>query len=234
MARVIKVGETSKEPEKELPCPRGCGNLTNQRKLTNLRKHYKCKKCGGINLSINEMESLFRLRGIKKNKLERFLNSGKPGGLNCPTCSRKMQIIELSYDKDLLPGTLDKGMMGLGGFGSMGFETMIVTLPILAIYGISKLASKATKKARQKPKNLKSVLIDSCGSCNSFWFDKNELQELAQVGQFAEGAVQQLYSKESGHVEVAKHGSEVTPGVSTVSVAEKGTQPSPGVKTKKK
>ena len=233
MARVIRVGETSKEPEKELPCPRGCGNLTNQRKLTNLRKHYRCKKCGGTNLSIDEINAQINNRGIKKNKLEKFLNSGKPGGLNCPTCSRKMQIIELSYDKDLLSSTLDKGMMGLGGFGSMGLEAMIITLPILAIYGISKLAYKRTKKAKQKPKNLKSVVIDSCGSCNSFWFDKNEIQELAQVGQFAEGAVQQLYSKESGHVEVVKHGSEVTPGVSTVSVAEKGTRPSPGVKTKK-
>ena len=220
MARVIRVGETSKEPEKELPCPRGCGNLTNQRKLTNLRKHYKCKKCGGINLSIDEINAQINNRGIKKNKLEKFLNSGKPGGLNCPTCSRKMQIIELSYDKDLLPSTLDKGMMGLGGFGSMGFETMIITLPILAIYGISKLASKATKKAKQKPKNLKSVVIDSCGSCNSFWFDKNELKELTEVGA-SKADIEQMYSKESGHVEVAKHGSEVTPGVSTVSVAEK-------------
>ena len=152
--------------------------------------------------------------------------------MNCPTCSRKMQIIELSYDKDLLPSTLDKGMMGLGGFGSMEFETMIVTLPILAIYGISKLASKATKKAKQKPKNLKSVVIDSCGSCNSFWFDKNELKELTEVGA-SKADIEQMYSKESGHVEVVKHGSEVTPGVSTVSVAEKGTRPSAGVKTKK-
>ena len=37
----------------------------------------------------------------------------------------------------------------------------------------------------------------------------------------------------SDGVEVAKHGSRVTPGVSTVSVAEKGTRPSPDVKTKK-
>ena len=37
----------------------------------------------------------------------------------------------------------------------------------------------------------------------------------------------------SDGVEVAKHGSRVTPGVSTVSVAEKGTRPSAGVKTKK-
>ena len=36
----------------------------------------------------------------------------------------------------------------------------------------------------------------------------------------------------SDGVEVAKHGSRVTPGVSTVSVAEKGTRPSPDVKTK--
>ena len=198
MARVIKVGETSKEPEKELPCPRSCGNLTNQRKLTNLRKHYRCKKCGGTNLSIDEINAQINNRGIKKNKLEKFLNSGKLGGMNCPTCSRKMKIIELSYDKDLLLNTLDKGMMGLGGLG--GPEAMIITLPILAIYGISKLASKATKKARQKPKNLKSVVIDSCGYCNSFWFDKNELKELTEVGA-SKADIEQI--KGPGHVEAA-------------------------------
>jgi Zn-finger nucleic acid-binding protein len=230
MARVIKVGGISKEPEREYPCPRDCGNLSNKRKIGNLKKHYKCKKCGGINLSINEMESLFRLRGIKKNKLERFLNSGKPGGLNCPTCSRKMQVVELRYDKK----AVDAGQKP--GAGSVAVQTVlqpqaaIIALPLLAIYGLSQLLLGP----KQQTHDLKTVTIDSCGSCNSFWFDKNELQELAQVGQFAEGAVQQLYSKESGHVEVAKHGSEVTPGVSTVSVAEKGTQPSPGVKTKKK
>ena len=229
MARVIKVGGISKEPEREYPCPRDCGNLSNKRKIGNLKKHYKCKKCGGINLSINEMESLFRLRGIKKNKLERFLNSGKPGGLNCPTCSRKMQVVELRYDKK----AVDAGQKP--GAGSVAVQTVlqpqaaIIALPLLAIYGLSQLLLGP----KQQTHDLKTVTIDSCGSCNSFWFDKNELQELAQVGQFAEGAVQQLYSKESGHVEVAKHGSEVTPGVSTVSVAEKGTQPSAGVKTKK-
>ena len=196
--------------------------------MTNLRKHYRCKKCGGTNLSIDEINAQITHGGIKKNKIEKFLNSGKPGELNCPTCSRKMQRIELSYDKDLLPSALDKGMMGLGGFG--GPEGMIITLPILAIYGISKLASKATKKAKQKPKNLKLVVIDSCGYCNSFWFDKNEFKELNEVGA-SKADIEQI--KGLGHVEVAKHGSEVTPGVSTVSVAEKGTRTSPDVSIKK-
>ena len=220
MARVIKVGETSKEPEKELPCPRGCGNLTNQRKLTNLRKHYKCKKCGGINLSIDEINAQIIDRGIKKNKLARFLNSGTPGGMNCPTCSRKMQVVELRYDKKAVDAGQKPGAGSVAAQGAQGLlqpELLIIGLPILAIYGLSQLLSRT----KQQTHNLKTVTIDSCGSCHSFWFDKNELQELAQVGQFAEGAVEQLYSKESGHVEVAKHGSEVTPGVSTVSVAEK-------------
>ena len=229
MARVIKVGETSKEPEREYPCPRGCGNLSNKRKIGNLKKHYKCKKCGGINLSINEMKSLFWLRGIKKNKLERFLNSGKPGGLNCPTCSRKMQVVELRYDKKAVDAGQKPGAGSVAAQGLLQPEALIIGLPLLAIYGLSQLLLGP----KQQTHDLKTVTIDSCGFCNSFWFDKNELQELAQVGQFAEGAVQQLYSKESGHVEVVKHGSEVTPGVSTVSVAEKGTRPSPGVKTKK-
>ena len=214
MARVIRVG---KEPEKELPCPRGCGNLTNQRKLTNLRKHYRCKKCGGTNLSIDEINAQINNRGIKKNKLEKFLNSGKPGGLNCPTCSRKMQVVELRYDKKAVDAGQKPGAGSVAAQGLLQPEALILALPLLAIYGLSQSLSRS----KQQTQDLKTVNIDSCGSCHSFWFDKNELQELANVGQFAEGAIEQLYSKESGHVEVAKHGSEVTPGVSTISVAEK-------------
>ena len=203
MARVIKVGGTSKEPEREYPCPRDCGNLSNKRKIGNLKKHYKCKKCGGINLSINEMESLFWLRGIKKNKLAKFLNSGKPGGLNCPTCSRKMQVVELRYDKKAVDAGQKPGAGSVAAQGLLQPEALILALPLLAIYGLSQSLSRS----KQQTQDLKTVNIDSCGSCHSFWFDKNELQELANVGQFAEGAVEQLYSKESvyskesGHVE---------------------------------
>ena len=63
-------------------------------------------------------------------------------------------------------------------------------------------------------------------------FDKNEFKELNEVGA-SKAYIEQMYSKESGHVKVAKPGSEVTPGVSTVSVAEKGTRTSPDVSIKK-
>jgi len=143
-----------------------------------------------------------------------------------------MQVVELRYDKKAVDAGQKPGAGSVAAQGAQGLlqpQAAIIALPLLAIYGLSQLLLGP----KQQTHDLKTVTIDSCGFCNSFWFDKNELQELAQVGQFAEGAVQQLYSKESGHVEVVKHGSEVTPGVSTVSVAEKGTRPSPGVKTKK-
>ena len=207
MVRVEKIGTESSE--QKYPCPRGCGNLTNQRKLTNLRKHYKCKKCKGTNLSVDEINAQILNRGIKKNKLERFLNSGKQGNLACPKCLRKMQILELSYDKDRLPSALDKGVGALGGPGPFGPEGMIIALPILAIYGIAKLASKKTKKA--KPKNLKSVVIDSCGHCNSFWFDKDELKELTEVGA-SKADIEQINALK---IELAKKGTKPTKGVVT-------------------
>ena len=206
MVRVEKIGTETTEPK--YPCPRGCGDLTNQRKLTNLRKHYKCKKCKGTNLSVDEINAQMLNRGIKKNKLERFLNSGKQGNLACPKCLRKMQILELSYDKDRLPSTLDKSVGALGG-GPLGPEGMIIGLPILVIYGIAKLASKKTKKA--KPKNLKSVVIDSCGHCNSFWFDKNELKELTEVGA-SKANIEQM---DALKIELAKKETKPTKGVVT-------------------
>ena len=126
-------------------------------------------------------------------------------------------MVELRYDKKAVDAGQKPGAGSVAAQGLLQPEALILALPLLAIYGLSQSLSRS----KQQTQDLKTVNIDSCGSCHSFWFDKNELQELANVGQFAEGAIEQLYSKESGHVEVAKHGSEVTPGVSTVSVAEK-------------
>lgn len=188
MVKVTKIGE---EPSNELQCPRECGKLNNKRKLTNLKKYYKCKKCKGINLNINEIKMMkLWMKDVKKNKLERFLNEGKQGALCCPTCTRKMKQIGLEYDEKQIKEGQKPGAGSVIGQGIIAPEGLIIGLPLLAIYGLSKLLSKP----KEKENKLKTVIIDACGFCQSFWFDKGELQVLAQVGQFADGTIE-LYDE---------------------------------------
>ena len=106
MARVIKVG---KEPEKEHPCPRGCGNLRYGKTWRNSQKVTNCKNCKGVMLTLDEIQSWGQdswvpgrkkaARKLRSSGLENFLSSGTPCSLDCPKCSKKMVEIKLSYKK---------------------------------------------------------------------------------------------------------------------------------------
>ena len=93
-------------------------------------------------------------------------------------------------------------------------EMLIIGLPLLAIYGLS----KALSKPKKKDDKLKTVTIDACRFCHSFWFDKGELKELAQVGQFADGSIE--LSDFIQNIKPSKPGTRTTPGVVTYSKSE--------------
>ena len=105
MVKVTRVGE---EPPLELHCPRGCGNLRYGRTLQpyalNVGKTNNCKKCSGIMLTLDELQT-FENRGIKRfnklrrNKLRETLSNGKTGSLDCPKCRKIMVEIELFYKR---------------------------------------------------------------------------------------------------------------------------------------
>ena len=217
---MVKVTKFGQEPLNELQCPRKCGKLNNKRKLTNLKKYYKCNKCKGINLNINEIKMMkLWMKGVKKNKLERFLNEGQQGDLCCPTCTRKMKQIRLEYDENAIKEGQQPGAKNIIGPGIIGPEGLIIGLPILAIYGLSKLLSKP----KEKESKFKTLIIDACGFCQSFWFDKGELQELAQVGQFADGTIElsdEFKADFMQNVELAKPGTQPSSGVVTASKTE--------------
>jgi Zn-finger nucleic acid-binding protein len=210
MVKVTKVGQ---EPHDELHCPRGCGKLNNNRKLTNLKKYYKCNKCKGINLNIDEIKTMkLWMKAVKKNKLDRFLNEGKNGNLCCPTCTRLMKKISLEYDKNAADAGQKPGPGTMAAQGLLQPEMLIIVLPLLAIYGLS----KALSKPKKKDDKLKTVTIDACRFCHSFWFDKGELKELAQVGQFADGSIElsdELKSDFIQNIKPSKPGILPTPGV---------------------
>ena len=182
MVKVTKIGE---EPPLELHCPRGCGNL--RYGWTAPGKTNNCKKCSGIMLTLDELQT-FENRGIKrfnklrKNKLRETLSTGKTGSLDCPKCRKIMVEIELFYKRGRYmakhddnmakqhestwksvtsPSNLITGIPIIGGFLHLGINAVVIA------------ADLATDLKRGKLD--KSVTIDACPSCIIFWFDKTEL-----------------------------------------------------------
>ncbi len=212
MVKVTRVGE---ESTLELHCPRGCGKLRYGRSIHYRGKTNNCKKCKGIMLTLDELQT-FENRGMKrfnklrKNKLRETLNTGKAGSLDCPKCRKIMVEIELFYKrgrymakqeeatwKSVTSPTLGNLVSGIPIIGSI-FTAVVVTTDLAADLKHGKLD--------------KSVTIDACPSCFIFWFDKTEL------GLISMNDV--TVKKEKSSVKVAPPNSQPTSGVVTASKSE--------------
>ena len=211
MAKVVKFEE---EPLKEMPCPRGCGNLRYGRTLEyGMRKRTDCKKCKGIMISLDELKT-FENKGIKsfnklrKNKLWETLSSGSLGSLACPKCSKTMVEIELFYKRGRHMAKQEEAMLNPSknlGFFARG-------IPIIGeFFGAVMLTVDLAADLKHGKLN-KSVTIDSCPSCFIFWFDKREIALLSMNDVTTK-------SKNS-NVKVAPPNSQPTPGVVTASKSE--------------
>ena len=212
MVKITRVGE---ESTLELHCPRGCGKLRYGRSIHYRGKTNNCKKCKGVMLTLDEIQT-FENKGLKsfnklrKNKLGEKINSGKIGSLDCPKCRKIMFELELFYKKGryiakqdeatlksvTTPnlGNLVSGIPIIGGF----FTEVVVTADLAADFKYGKLD--------------KSVTIDACPSCFIFWFDKKEL------GLISMNDV--TVKKENSSVKVAPPNTQPTQGVVTTSKSE--------------
>ncbi len=173
------------------PCPRCSGvNLTKKFALRKKLRHWSCKKCKGIMLSVDDINKLpfIGSRIIKKHNIEKFLGSGDIGTLSCASCSTKMNEIHIvckKHDKHTSP-IVNAGKLLAGGAAFIGIGSVVILLIILtegAIGGgpspISKKGlEKAAEKTRLKKSEVEIVTIDGCTTCKSFWFDEGELEKL--------------------------------------------------------
>ena len=176
---MVKDTKIRQEPQFELYCPRGCGNLRYGRSTHYMErgKTNNCKKCKGVMLTLDELQ-IFENRGIerfnklKKNKLRETLNTGKVGSLDCPKCRKIMVEIELFYKKGRYMEKQEEATWKSVTSPSLG--NLVRGLPIIwVIEPILDLASDL-----KHGKLNKSVTIDACRSCFIFWFDKTELSKV--------------------------------------------------------
>ena len=181
------------------PCPRCSGvNLTKKFALRKKLRHWSCKKCRGIMLSVDDINKLpfIGSRIIKKHNIEKFLGSGDIGTLRCASCSSKMNEIHIvckKHDKHTSP-IVNAGKLIAGGAAVIGITSVAMLLFILtegvigggpsaAIGGrpsaiSKKRQEKAAEKTRLKKSEVEIVTIDGCTTCKSFWFDEGELEKL--------------------------------------------------------
>ena len=177
---MVKVVDTMK---KTYPCPRGCGPLKHGRSMDFISKTTHCKKCKGIMLTKDEIKkwenkragALINLNKMKQNNLFALLNSGTTGTLDCPKCHTKMKEIHLGYKKSRMMSRheeIAKDPKRITG------EMVLEFLPIFgALIQFGRFISEVGADAK-KGKLKKTVTIDGCSSCFTFWFDRGEIIQI--------------------------------------------------------
>jgi hypothetical protein len=193
-----EIGSGSNEAEaklKQLNCPRGCGNLTGtlqeNRKSDVWTIKIVCDTCEGIFVNPQQF-----IKGEKQ--LKRFIEEKIPGetktNLKCPNCSEEMLEIKLEYDKIYSESTglgskIAKAFPLSGDAVAMGEGIVFVPVIIVAAaaigltVGVTEAALRVPSNIAKRKKNQKEMeihgqelAIDLCKPCNSFWFDKNEIE----------------------------------------------------------
>jgi len=158
-------------------CPRGCkGSLVEQEGLL------MCNECDGFKCSVEKLTEgtqgfLEKMDGVHvvKDIISNFIRNGKEEELICPLCNKKMNEIELEYDSNhvgsfqrIFGGPYTHLRAGLGDhpifllFGA-------ILLSVEAVNLTGHLAKKTASAV--KTKNIKTITLDGCASCESMWFD---------------------------------------------------------------
>ncbi|MDC0502361.1 hypothetical protein OAR30_03450 [Euryarchaeota archaeon] len=163
---------------KNLQCPKGCGQLSYasfnrsilntggliDRLKTDKIGYYECKKCKGSLLNANNIGAILEANSDKVRTLESLLEEGVSCDLDCPTCEGKMVEINVYYEPS-------NPMEGTAGGGSD-----LVDLAIMLVIGIPLIAYEASKHNYEGGKA--TLILDGCGDCGSFWFDKGEIDKI--------------------------------------------------------
>ena len=145
----------------KLQCPRGCGQLTYR--LIDNSGIYVCQECKGSMLDAKSMETRLSKHAGTINEL---LESGEVCSLKCPSCEALMLEIRVTYK---LP---EGGGGGLGGiFMGGGGAGILLGIAVLAVAAAAAESSKSEGK---------TMVIDGCRDCGTFWFDASEMRTVKQ------------------------------------------------------
>ena len=159
-----------------LQCPKGCGQLSYasfNRSILNIKGlidrlktdkigYYECQKCKGTLLDAYSIGKRFEAGSDKVGTLKSLLEQGVPCDLDCPTCEGKMVEIKVYYEP---PSPTTGGVAG--GLPELAIM-LVIAVPVIA-YEMSKHNYEGGKA---------TLILDGCGDCGSFWFDKGERERI--------------------------------------------------------
>ena len=164
-----------------LQCPKGCGHLTYasfnrsilniggliDRLKTDKIGYYECQKCKGSLLNAKNIGAIIKDNSDKVRTLESLLEEGVSCDLDCPTCKGKMVEINVYYEPS-------NPMENFGGAQDLltGAIMLVIGLPVI-VYEASKHNYVDVDKA--------TLILDGCGDCGSFWFDKGEVDKIRKA-----------------------------------------------------
>ena len=145
-----------------LQCPKGCGELS-YASFGGIGA-YKCQKCKGSLLNAKNIGTILEADSDKVGTLESLLEQGVPCDLDCPTCEGKMVEIRVYYE---LPNPI----------GSGGAHSSLAGIAISLVFAAGVIAYEVSKHNFDEEGNA-SLILDGCGDCGSFWFDKGEIDSI--------------------------------------------------------
>ena len=148
-----------------LQCPKGCGQLS----YASFGEigYYECQKCKGSLLNAKNIGTILKDKTDKVGTLESLLEQGVPCDLDCPTCEGKMVEIKVYYEPPN-PLTRAGGTAGPGSLGGIVFAL---------VFAVGVVAYEASKHNFEEGGNA-TLILDGCGDCGSFWFDKGEIDSI--------------------------------------------------------
>ena len=145
-----------------LQCPKGCGQLS-YASFGGIGG-YKCQKCKGSLLNAKNIGTILEDESDKVGTLESLLEQGVPCDLDCPTCKGKMVEIKVYYEPPN-PATAPFRPNDLFSF-AIG---LVLAAGVIAY---------ETSKHNFDEEGNASLILDGCGDCGSFWFDKGEIDSI--------------------------------------------------------
>ena len=126
--------------------------------------YYECQKCKGSLLNAKNIGTILEDESDKVGTLESLLEQGVPCDLDCPTCKGKMVEIKVYYDPHIATPRV-AGSSDLAGIAIM----LVIAAPVIAY--------ESSKHNFDEEGNA-SLILDGCGDCGSFWFDKGEIDRI--------------------------------------------------------
>jgi len=151
----------------KLQCPRGCG-LLSYKLIDNKGGYYVCKECSGSALDAKSMET--RLSDHVEG-LNALLEGGEECSLKCPNCEIEMLEFRVAYVIE--GGGMGGGVHHLGGGGG---GALIAGIVLIGLVAAAAEASKSKSGGTEYDQTIgKTMLVDGCRECGTFWFDGNEL-----------------------------------------------------------